>query len=384
MSGGPPLSLCLLCCLLAACAAPPTSVTQWAFDCLNVSGVPLEESFLETAREEHTAAYQTAFRATARLRGLNPHHYRGFRGPWIENRFIERFSQYPASFFFPIIPLFIQWTDYSRLVHAQDSDLLLEDALRKAVDSRFPYLAVSQHDCGLHQFMTMYPNIIVLSAGGNGHVPIPLLMREFSAPPLAAPRPLGVAFQGTLRYPARKMLVDAVARGGVSVEVRPRGTSYDRLLQEATFSLAPVGCGRTSFRLYEVLQSGSIPVYLYNDVPWLAYAPPLDWSTFALVYSAANVSRAGADLRQLLADRPLLERMQTRARQLVPHYFTYNATLRHIEWLFTNVPRSALRCQPRPPEWCCFGMNLFDRRNAPPAANSRPRRGKPPGKQRSR
>ena len=33
--------------------------------------------------------------------------------------------------------------------------------------------------------------------------------------------------------------------------------------------------------MYEALQSGSIPIYIYNDVPWLPYQSRLDWSEFA-------------------------------------------------------------------------------------------------------
>ena len=35
----------------------------------------------------------------------------GFRGPWIENLFIDKFIGKPLSYFGGLIPLFIQWTD---------------------------------------------------------------------------------------------------------------------------------------------------------------------------------------------------------------------------------------------------------------------------------
>ena len=59
---------------------------------------------------------------------------------------------------------------------------------------RFPYLAVSQHDCGIHQFMKLFPNIIVMSAGGNGHVPIPLLKKVMSMPMDPEKRTIEVCF----------------------------------------------------------------------------------------------------------------------------------------------------------------------------------------------
>lgn len=40
---------------------------------------------------------------------------------------------------------------------------------------------------------------------------------------------------------------------------------------DTLFNLAPQGFGRTSFRLAEVVQVGRIPVYIYNDIPWVPY-----------------------------------------------------------------------------------------------------------------
>ena len=37
------------------------------------------------------------------------------------------------------------------------------------------------------------------------------------------------------------------------------------------FNLAPIGMGRASFRLAEIIQLGRIPVYLYEDFPWSPY-----------------------------------------------------------------------------------------------------------------
>ena len=37
------------------------------------------------------------------------------------------------------------------------------------------------------------------------------------------------------------------------------------------FNLAPIGMGRASFRLGEIIQLGRIPIYLYEDFPWSPY-----------------------------------------------------------------------------------------------------------------
>jgi hypothetical protein len=44
------------------------------------------------------------------------------------------------------------------------------------------------------------------------------------------------------------------------------------------FNLAPIGMGRASFRLAEIVQIGRIPVYLYEDFPWSPYEGSGRWT----------------------------------------------------------------------------------------------------------
>ena len=43
-------------------------------------------------------------------------------------------------------------------------------------------------------------------------------------------------------------------------------------MSTASFNLAPRGCGRLSFRLAEAIQMGRVPVFLWDDAPWIPYA----------------------------------------------------------------------------------------------------------------
>lgn len=115
-----------------------------------------------------------------------PHRAAGFDGPWIENRFISHFQPLIKSkddlihHFGPYIPLFVPWTDhwlkshykYPRALVNEMKVLLRKDAL---------YIVVSQNDdgfvgrCSEFQDLQETYHITVLSAGGWGHVPIPLL-----------------------------------------------------------------------------------------------------------------------------------------------------------------------------------------------------------------
>ena len=51
---------------------------------------------------------------------------------------------------------------------------------------------------------------------------------------------------------------------------------FVELMSRSVFALCPRGYGRTSYRMYEALQLGCIPVYIHDE-PWLPYADELDW-----------------------------------------------------------------------------------------------------------
>ena len=64
------------------------------------------------------------------------------------------------------------------------------------------------------------------------------------------------------------------------------GPSNDWLqfIHKSKFNLAPRGYGRTSYRLAEIIQVGRIPVYMYDDYPWLPYqGTNLDFSNLMLL-----------------------------------------------------------------------------------------------------
>ena len=48
------------------------------------------------------------------------------------------------------------------------------------------------------------------------------------------------------------------------------------------FALAPRGYGRSSFRFYELLQIGTIPIYIYDDIEWLPFKNKIDYSKFCI------------------------------------------------------------------------------------------------------
>merc|ERR1712232_1072745 len=51
-------------------------------------------------------------------------------------------------------------------------------------------------------------------------------------------------------------------------------------LAKARFALTPRGVGRSSYALFEALQKGCVPIYVWSDLRWLPYSKLWDNSTF--------------------------------------------------------------------------------------------------------
>ena len=72
-----------------------------------------------------------------------------------------------------------------------------------------------------------------------------------------------------------------------TVARRPTRRRFVELMSRSVFALCPRGYGRTSYRMYEALQLGCIPVYIHDE-SWLPYADELDWREFAVLVPLAD------------------------------------------------------------------------------------------------
>jgi len=306
-------------------------------------------------REELESHYASVLVATQPLRGHRPHGWAGggedYFGPWIEERWIEEFCCNKSfEAFAPFVPLFVQWMAIT------DADPRranwIHKTLLQVMDPRVIYITVSMNDNGIlysldGQRVQSYKNILVLSGGGVGHVPVPLLKQEEST----ATRPVTDA-----------MMLDGhpplVAFVGTDNSLRPArhttlqfftSTHQQRLLmtgdtrnswEAARFALTPRGMGRAAFSTYEALQRGNIPVYVWDDFEWLPYRGSFQWRSFR----ATNASLT--EMVDELSSVPKVQILQVRARirSTRESHWTYAGVMKQIGALLAWNGNSDLRC----------------------------------------
>ena len=301
----------------------------------------------------------------------NPYHCgEGYCGPWIENRWIKRFlggwenrstSTHLSDLFGPFIPIFMTYVDLW-VANVFEYESMIE-ALRKTVRPNVAYITVVQHDTGLVssrekivKIMKQIPNVLVLSAGGYGHVPIPLfkqpeglLEKRFFKP--MEKRELLTSYMGSdhnAPQDMRKKMIQTVNEEAtlLGVKVRTGFGSADEWHQVAgnsKVSLCPRGYGRTAFHLFEILQLGLVPVHVYLDIPWVPYSD---------LYKTIGFSTDVKGLPELMSkindmDLQDLERMEEKIRALRSTHFTNEGLLDQIS-LFMKNAGSDLRCQKVP------------------------------------
>jgi hypothetical protein len=96
---------------------------------------------------------------------------------------------------------------------------------------------------------------------------------------------------------------------------------------ESKFCLAPRGYGRSSFRFFEAIILGTVPVYFWNDKEWLPYKEILDYSTFSVSINEKDIHRTYEILSSISNEK--YENMVKELKR-VRHYFTLDYMVEYI------------------------------------------------------
>jgi hypothetical protein len=325
--------------------------------------------------EQHFEAIHAAVAPWTKVR---PHKVKGFAGPWIENVWIQHFSalweQHKHNttdantpnaalqdVFGPYVPLFLPWTDIwlsGKRSYPPELTRLLYRMLRPDV----PYITVVQNDQGLpangafDQKRT--PSLLVLSAGGYGHVPVPLFRQS---EPRNNRRPMAerqylMSFVGSLSHAPNQLRqrMDHIAAQTIANQhanyTYYQGAHWRSIMADSCTSLVPRGFGRTAYHLIEILQMGLVPVYVYDDISWVPYADIFE--TFGFVAKLAHLPDLVKRIQQESSQGALQKREQTIVAMRDSH-FTPDGVMRQVHaFMLGGQHQSDLRCQPLPSSLC--------------------------------
>jgi hypothetical protein len=219
------------------------------------------------------------------------------------------------------------------------------------------YITVSQNDDGVtgndELPMTRIPNVLVLSAGGYGHVPVPLFAHNETLKNDQHPanRKYDISYVGSMGH-APKLLRETMHEHFTNYSHADKSLNYEyyqgpdwrNVMAASRFSLTPRGFGRTAFHLTEILQMGLIPIHLYSDIPWVPY------SDLFQQFGFINHFDHGLDalITQLLS--MTAEQIVEREKLIVAHrdsHFSPKGAMDQIQRFMLNE-KNDLRCQQLP------------------------------------
>lgn len=199
-----------------------------------------------------------------------------------------------------------------------------------------PFFTIVQHDDGI-RFSSIPTNLISFSMGGSGNIPIPL---TYNFPPFFDTyknqiQSILCSFVGSLTHPCRNKMIDILKyKPGVTLITNDwtnnveeeKQQLYLNVMSKSRFTLAPRGYGKASFRLYEALHLGSVPVYIYDDA-WLPYEDNIEWKKMVVLVHVDELDGL-YDRLISISDREVMDMKDYYKK--VEHYFTYDGICDYI------------------------------------------------------
>lgn len=253
-----------------------------------------------------------------------------------EEYFYKCFLKSPPDLDRVYIPIF--WTNYyiSRDYGNEDiSDLQL---FLNKLDRDKKYFTIVQYDDSILSDIDDL-DILIFTQGGYGKYkdksyPIPLHYQLNSV--ITNPdKNIFCSFIGRLStHPIRELIFNIFKE--MPKYFMSKSTSYEHfksIMSSSVFSLCPRGYGQTSFRIYEALQSGSIPVYIYDD-PLIPFKNEFELSDICVLIHQDSIEEIDYILNSKSDEE--IKKMQKNGQIFREKYFSYEGCKNTIIKILKN------------------------------------------------
>jgi len=211
----------------------------------------------------------------------------------------------------------------------------LFDALKK-LPSNKKYFTVSTHDDAPQGIFPK--NTRHFYAGGNSNLgtdPIPLICSgiNFEDDPQKL---VFCSFVGSATNPIRNSALQYFhSKEGYLINAfhwQPNVSEDQQKLflnctSRSRFTLCPRGYGATSYRLYEAMQLGSIPIYI-SDKHLLPWSDKIKWDEFCIIANNTDYDTLDHCLKNMTESQVI--KMQNKIKEVYPLYFTIPAVYNQI------------------------------------------------------
>ena len=131
------------------------------------------------------------------------------------------------------------------------------------------------------------------------------------------------SFVGSITHDIRpKVLIPLQDKPGYVIQAfewvqdvpEDRQAIFQNVLWNSRFTLCPRGYGANSYRIYEAMQAGSIPVYV-SDKFMLSWSDEIDWNEFCVIIPEDKVLETDTILRSITETQ--VRKMQEKLLSLI-------------------------------------------------------------------
>ncbi|OHT08157.1 hypothetical protein TRFO_23441 [Tritrichomonas foetus] len=308
-----------------------------AFHCLKLNSSNYQNPNTEFGRKHYSYLLNitSPYRWRKRTSSICPD------GPFLENLFIERYLHKPLSYFGIFIPLFVTWHGEAEHSFPRKKRHFYRNIINKIRQNILPqyiYLVFCECDWGFTFIFGHCPkNVLVISASGEGHLPIPWIQCNYSYfERLQASN--FMVFQGSENHTEERVSILKNVKNVLNDKFiqKPFDSNWMDFSRKALFGLSPRGVAISTYRTYELIQFGVIP-FIVNDGPhWRSFSPRLNWDLFAFHSNLTELSEKTKAIGSLLHKE--IRFMQMNLDYVRKEFFTYEGIFREFELFLHNKP----------------------------------------------
>ena len=252
------------------------------------------------------------------------------------------------------IPVF--WHSYENHKRLEGTiPLDLQDRL-DSLDKRKRYFTISSHYSGIRHRLPKRTTVFTaatdsddtnavsplnksfwnISSQNLNIIKIPLIKNPYQKSKKKGRRSLCNFIGAINTHPCRKKIVEEFkSKRGIIIETYhwrdvhswDNLENYPDIMSRSTFTLCPRGFGRTSYRLYESMQLGSIPIYFYDE-KFLPYEDEINWKDICLMVPLERIEDSYRILK--LKTEVDIGEYRENIQKLYNKYFTRNGVCNYI------------------------------------------------------
>jgi hypothetical protein len=192
------------------------------------------------------------------------------------------------------------------------------------------YFTVCQHDDAPSENIE-HLDIQVFSAGGNykNGIPIPLICSKLPFEKNNSPQDIFCSFVGSLTHDVRRKFVDYYkedkdflieAKDWQYIVKKDELQNFINITKKSLFTICARGYGKQSYRFYETIQLGSIPVYLYDSEPYLPFSEEIDYNSFCVLLESNRIHELKTILNNINEEKRF--EMLKKGEEVYNNYYT--------------------------------------------------------------